>query len=172
MTYYGHHTGWNSNRETWEKFHRDAIAEFQASLRLNPLDQDSRLALATLLFQTSAPAAIERGRALRLFSEIRSFDPQNGNYCLAIGKLYLYSWNEISLEEKTFALDSLRTAFLKVPWAFPGLLGQAWAIIGDDQEVGRVIPDTAWYHTEAAKVFRRLGRDDLADQEAELAKKD
>ncbi len=172
MLYYGHHTGWNSNWETWENFQREAIREFQAALRLNPLHQQCRLALATLLFQNSAPASAERRQAFRLFSELRRFDPQNGNSRLAVGRLYLFSWNELTPEEKTFALDSLRMAFLKIPSVFPGLLGQARVIIGDYETLSRIIPDTAWYHAEAAKVFRTSGLNDLADREAELAKKD
>ncbi|MDD5223824.1 MAG: O-antigen ligase family protein [bacterium] len=172
MMYYGRHTGWNSNWENWESFQREAIREFQASLRLNPLHQESRLALATLLFQSSAPAAPERGEALRLFSENRRFDPQNGDSSLAVGRLYLYSWNDLTPEEKTLALDSLRSAFLKIPRVFPGLLGQARVIIGDYETLSLIIPDTAWYHAEAAKVFRASGQDDLAEREAELAKKD
>jgi len=172
MMYYGRHTGWNSNWETWESFQRNAIREFQTSLRLNPLHQGSRLALATLLFQTSTPAAAERSQALRLFSEIRRFDPENGNSSLAVGRLYLFSWNDLAPEEKTLALDSLRSAFLKIPSVFPGLLGQARVIIDDYETLSLIIPDTAWYHTEAAKVFRASGQDELAEREAELAKKD
>ena len=97
---------------------------------------------------------------------------QNGNFRLAVGRLYLFSWNELTPEEKTFALDSLRMAFLKIPSVFPGLLGQARVIIGDYATLSRIIPDTVWYHAEAAKVFRASGLNDLADREAELAKKD
>lgn len=172
MIYYGHHTGWNSNWEVWENFQKAAIGEFQAALRLNPLNQESRLALATLLFQTSTPKSADREQSYRLFSEVRRFDPEKGGSALSIGSLYLSAWSELDPEEKTLALDSLRSAFLKIPRVFPATLGLAFAVIGDPAEISRIIPDTAWYHTEASKVFRRLGRNDLADQEAELAKKD
>ena len=166
--YSGTDTGWGARRGG-EMLHADAIRQFRKAVELNRYDPRSRISLAYLIFPAADPSDPDREETYALLRGARLLNPAHGKNNLAIGEFYLLHWEHLTQEEKDLTVESLNTAFGKMPRDFPGTLAHAWMRIQDYQIVRQMIPDTRWHHTEAARVLSLLGEDDAARSEREQA---
>lgn len=168
VAYEGLDTGWGARRGG-EMLHADAVRQFQRAVVLNRYDPRSRISLAYLIFPAADPSDPDREETYTLLRGARLLNPAHGKNNLAIGEFYLLHWEHLTPEEKILTVESLNTAFGKMPRDFPGTLAHAWMRIQDYQIVRSLIPDTRWHHTEAARVLSLLGEDDAARSEREQA---
>lgn len=161
------HTGWGARRGG-EMLRADAIRQFERAVVLNPYEPRSRISLAYLIFPPADPGNPDRERAYSLFHSARELNPAHGKNALAIGEFYLQYWDTLNPDERELMIDSLRTGFHRNPRVFPATLTRAWFRIGDYAIVQRLIPHTQWFHTQAIKVFLRLGDKEAAASERGL----
>jgi tetratricopeptide (TPR) repeat protein len=140
---------------------RESRSFAQQALTMDPGDPSAQIEFATRLVRgcmlVRAPGCVEKwARAVELFQSSIRADPHRFDAALGLGLSYLHAGNPED------ALNYLRIAYQKVPWA-PHInfyLGECYRLVDDDRAVVHLTNARNWSSVE---IWKRLADAALAE---------
>jgi tetratricopeptide (TPR) repeat protein len=149
----------------------DAIAEFQKALGMNPHGAGIHYAIGRLLLQ-QGPSTLSKAR--EEFEEELKIDPGNANAEFQLGNIAgsLRKWTEAlpHLQRATKLNPKLVAAQIALGEAYVSA-GQVADAVTPLEHAVKIAPGNPIAHYRLAFVFRRLGRDQEAEQQLAAYKK-
>jgi tetratricopeptide (TPR) repeat protein len=149
----------------------DAIAEFRKALEMNPHAAGIHYAIGRLLLQ-QGPSGLSKAR--EEFEEELKIDPGNANAEFQLGQIAasLRNWTEAlpHLQQATKLNPKLVAAQIALGEAYVSANRVSDAVAPLERAV-KIAPGNPTAHYRLAFVFRRLGRDQEAEQQLAAYKK-